>query len=66
MRYPKNEEGEFYGMPKGEEAPEDTQPDLEKVNEQRLAAASLDVETRKKALDPVGKAESKKVSKKKK
>jgi len=51
MRFPINEETKKpYGMPKGVK-PQDEEPvDLDKVNKQRLALESLDVETRAKAM----------------
>ena len=48
MRYPIDEKtGKPYGMPKGVKANQPEEVDLAKVNKQKLAAASLDVEERK-------------------
>ncbi len=53
MRYPIDEKTKKpYGMPKGEKSKEEEPVDLDKENEKRLAAASLDVGTRRKAAGP--------------
>ena len=53
MRFPIDEKtGKPYGMAKGEKPQDMGSVDLSKENEQRLATASLDVETRRKAMGP--------------
>lgn len=69
VRYPIDEKTKKpYGIPKGEKAQDEDQIDLDKVNKQKLAAASLDIETRNRAFGPGSvetKAEPKVVEKKK-
>jgi len=51
MHYPRDEKTGKLVIPKGEKEPE-PQPDIDKVNEERLKMAAKEVEDRRKAAGP--------------
>lgn len=55
VHYPRDKVGKLV-LPKGVTVKDEGPEDLDKVNKQRLAAASLDVETRNKAFSTEPKA----------
>lgn len=60
MRFPIDAKtGKPYGMPKGVKADQPERVDLEQVNRQKLAAASMDVEERKRLTQPEDKVSAK-------